>query len=68
MNDDGRHRVGLRNSGEEDSPCWSLPEMDMGSCLGLVCGSVVPLRYGPYRKTSEFDARPCNLDLHFAWA
>lgn len=67
-NDDGRRRVDLKDSGEEGSPCWSRLEMDMCRCLDRGCGSIVPLRCGPGRETTEQDASSCSLDWHIVWA
>lgn len=39
----------------------------MERCLDLECDSVVPLRYGPCRETTEMDASRCSLDLHIEW-
>lgn len=61
-NDGGGRRVGLRDSGEGGSPCWSPLGMDMGRCLDLGFGLVVPWRYGLYRERTELDASLCMLD------
>lgn len=58
--DGGRRKVGVKSWGEEGFPCWSRPERDMGRWLDLECGSVVRLRYDPYR-TTEWDVSPCTL-------
>ena len=63
---DGRRRAGMTDLGAEGFPCWSQPERDMGPSLDLESGSVVRLKYGPYRKMRERDAS--TLNRHIAWA
>ena len=66
-NDDGRRKVGSKDSGEEGSPCWSRPEMDMGRRLDPVCGSTVRSRCGLCMKMAELDASWCSLHWDVVW-